>query len=170
MKVSLVFSNGHATVGVDRGRPIILIAAALKVSPEVFRNAFSHVKPAGPGQQPEPAQVQLNKQALLHYLEPYGVTDDRLNKVSNYYRYRRESGELWRHVDAAGYAIVRGGKIMSITITNPGAGYTTPPQISLLAGTTVYPMAVLAFGTDLATNGSVAKIELTSPPEVQDGQ
>jgi hypothetical protein len=182
LKVDLIFSGGHDTVGVDRGRPVILIAAALNVPPEVFREAFSHVKPAGPGQQPQEAQVRLNKQALMERLGPLGVTDDRLNEVSNYYRYRRESGELWRHADAAGFAVVRDNKIVSITITNPGAGYTTPPQVSLPVGITVYPMAVLAFGTDLAMNGSIAKIELNpiddeehapsrilpAPPTIQD--
>ena len=124
IKVPLIFRGGHDTEGVDRGRPVILIAAALNVPPAVFREAFTHVKPAGPGQHPEEAQVRLNKQALMERLAPYGVTDDRLNEVSNYYRYRRDSGELWRHVDAAGFAMIKGGKVVSVTITNPGAGYS----------------------------------------------
>jgi hypothetical protein len=159
-KNPLVFSGGHDTAGVDRGRPVILIAAALGVSPQVFREAFRHVKPAPAGQQPDPAQVRLNKAALLQCLAPYGVTNDRLDEVSNYYRYRRESGELWRHVDAAGFAILRGNQIVSITITNPGAGYTSAPLVSLPVALTVYPMAVLAFGPNLATNGSISKTEL----------
>jgi hypothetical protein len=45
-KVPVVFSGGHDTVVVDRGRPVVLIAAALGVPDEVFREAFSHVRPA----------------------------------------------------------------------------------------------------------------------------
>jgi hypothetical protein len=160
-KVPLIFRGGHETDPVDRGRPVILIAAALGVKPEIFREAFSHVHPAGPGEEPQPAQVQQNKQALLSRLAPYGVTNDRLDEVSNYYRYRRESGQLWRHVDAEGFATVAGSKILSITITKPGAGYSSPPMISLQTGLTVFPMAIVSYGKNLATNGSIAKIVTT---------
>src|SRR5271170_7066058 len=108
-KVALTFSGGYETVGVDRGRPVVLIAAALNVPPEVFRKAFSNVKPAPAGQQPEPAQVVKNKQALMSSLGPYGVTDDRLNEVSNYYRYSRSKGEMWRTTPAEAYATVNNG-------------------------------------------------------------
>ena len=47
--VAVVFSGGHETDGRDGGRPVILIAAALKVKPEVFRAAFSGVHPARGG-------------------------------------------------------------------------------------------------------------------------
>jgi hypothetical protein len=161
-KVPLIFRDGHETDPVDRGRPVVLIAAALGVKPEVFRDAFSHVHPAGPGQQPQPDQVRQNKQALMSRLAPYGVTDERLNEVSNYYRYRRQNGEMWRHVDAEGFAMVAGGKIISITITNPGAGYSSTPMVSLQTGLTVYPMAVVSYGKDLVSNGSISKI-MTSP-------
>lgn len=161
MKIPLVFTGGHDTDPRDHGRPVVLVAAALGVPPEVFREAFRHVHPAPPGEQPEPAQVRLNKQALMEKLAPYGVTNDRLDEVSNYYRYRRESGQLWRHVEAAGYAVVQGGKIVSITITNPGAGYTTPPVVSVPGvALTDYPVAVVVSSTDLARNGSIANIDL----------
>jgi hypothetical protein len=160
-KIALVFTGGHDTNGIDRGRPVVLIAAALGVPEKVFRNAFQHVKPAPAGEQPDPAQVRLNKEALLQRLAPYGVTNERLDEVSNYYRYRPESGALWRHADAAGFATVRGCKIVAVTITKPGAGYSSPPLVSIRTGLTVYPMAALAFGTDLATNGSISKIKFT---------
>jgi hypothetical protein len=35
-RVAVVFSGGHETEGVDHGRPVVLIAAALGVKPEVF--------------------------------------------------------------------------------------------------------------------------------------
>jgi hypothetical protein len=160
-KIALIFTGGHDTDPRDRGRPVGLIAAALGVPAAVFREAFVHVQPAPAGEQPDPAQIRLNKEALLQRLGLYGVTNERLDEVSNYYRYRRESGELWRHVDASGFALIRGYKIVSITMTNPGAGYTSAPLVSLPVGLTVYPMAILAFGTDLSTNGSISKIELT---------
>src|ERR1700761_9224328 len=82
-QVPLVFSEGHATDGRDHGRPVILIANALKVPPDVFRETFTHVHPAGPGSNgPTDAEARQNKTALMAGLSPYGVTDDRLNAVS----------------------------------------------------------------------------------------
>ena len=158
VKVALVFQGGHDTDPRDHGRPVALVAAALGVPPQVFREAFSHVHPAPAGEQPTQDEVHENKRQLLSRLAPYGVTNERLDEVSNYYRYRRESGELWRHADAVGYAMVAGCKIVSITITNPGAGYSSAPKVSLQTGLTVYPMALVFYGTDLARNGSISKI------------
>jgi hypothetical protein len=159
-QVPVTFTGGHETDGPDRGRPVVLIAAALKVPPEVFREAFTHVKPAGPGQQPQEEQVRKNKHELMQRLAPYGVTDDRLNEVSNQYRYRRESGELWKHVEATAYATVSNGTVTGITITNPGSGYSSPPEVSIAGMPQVTATAVLSFGTDFATNGSVKEIRL----------
>ena len=104
-KVPLIFSGGHETDPRDHGRPVILIAAALKVPPEVFREAFSHVHPAGPGSGgPTDAEARANKHALMDALGKYGVTDEILNEVSNRYRYRSGAGELWPTHEAAGYA------------------------------------------------------------------
>jgi hypothetical protein len=36
-KVPVNFSGGHETDPRDHGRPVVLVAAALKVRPEVFR-------------------------------------------------------------------------------------------------------------------------------------
>ncbi len=163
-QVPLTFSGGHETEGRDRGRPVVLVAAGLGVPPEVFREAFSHVKPAGPGEQPEEAQVRKNKQALMAALGPYGVTDDRLNEVSNWYRYRRESGDLWKHVDAAGYATVTDGKVTAMVLTNPGAGYTTPPMVTIAGMPQVTLTARLWFGTDLARNGSIQDVRTAAAP------
>jgi hypothetical protein len=164
-RVPVTFTCGHDTEGVDKGRPVILIASALNVPPEVFRKVFSGVKPAGPGQQPEEAQVRKNKQVLMEGLGPYGVTDDRLNEVSNYYRYRRDSGELWRHADAAAYATMRNGEVVSVTITDPGSGYSSPPRISIAGIDQAKMKAVLSFGTDMAKNGSIKEVKLVQPSE-----
>ena len=128
----LRITGGHDTEDVDRGRPVVLVAAALGVPSAVFREAFTHVHPAGPGEEPQPDQVRENKRALMEKLGPYGVTDDRLNEVSNYYRYRRSAGEMWKNLPADGYSIMRDGKL-EIVITSPGAGYSTPPTITVEA-------------------------------------
>src|SRR3954468_3700422 len=93
-KVPVTFSGGHETDPRDHGRPVVLIAAALKVRPEVFRQAFSGVTPAR-GRRPTGDEQRRNKDALLKVLAPYHVSNERLDEVSDYYRYRPEKGELW---------------------------------------------------------------------------
>jgi hypothetical protein len=90
---------------------------------------------------------------------PYGVTDDRLNAVSNYYRYRRGAGKMWRNSPAKAYAIVRNGLVTSVTITDAGSGYSSPPVMSLPGMTAVNLSATLSFGTDFARNGSIKEIK-----------
>jgi hypothetical protein len=102
-RVPVVFSGGYETVPRDRGRPVVLIAAALGVPSDVFRKAFSRVRPAPAGTRPDPQQVRKNKEVLLKALGPYGVTNDRLDEVSNYYRYVRSRGELWPTKPATGF-------------------------------------------------------------------
>ncbi len=91
-RVSVEISGGHETDRRDRGRPVILVASALGVPAKVFREAFSHVHPAPAGTRPDPEQVRANKDALLSALSKYDVTNDRLDTVSNYYRYVRRRG------------------------------------------------------------------------------
>lgn len=158
-KVDLVFSGGHETDPRDRGRPVVLIAAALNVPPEVFRDAFTHVHPAPPGQNgPTDAEARANKQALMSALGPYGVTDDRLNTVSNYYRYRRDRGEMWPTAGAQGYATVQDGAVTSVVITNGGSGYSSPPSVSVAGMPAVVTVATLGFSTEFSKNGSVASV------------
>ena len=159
-KVAVAFSGGHATDGQDRGRPVVLIAAALNVPTEVFREAFSHVHPAPAGQQPEPGQARENKDALLHSLGSYGITNDRLDTVSNYYRYNRSAGEMWRHTSAAAYATVRDGTVTEITLTNSGSGYSSVPNVSLPGTPHVHFKVTLLFSTDFDKNGSIREIKI----------
>ena len=160
VQIPAVVSGGHATDPRDHGRPVILVASALGVTPEVFRDAFSRVKPAPAGEQPDPAQVQLNKQALLETLEPYGITNDRLDEVSNFYRYNGRNGDLWHHTHATVKATLRNGVVTSFTIVNPGAGYTTAPAITVPGQPSVKVIATLSFGPDLARNGSLQAVKL----------
>src|SRR5882757_5216491 len=104
-KAEVVFSGGHETDSRDHGRPVNLVAGALEVKPEVFREAFSGVTPAKNGK-PSGEEARRNKTALMKVLQPYGVTNDRLDEVSNYYRYRPQAGEMWPVKEAKAVAIV----------------------------------------------------------------
>ncbi|SFI18173.1 hypothetical protein [Planctomicrobium piriforme] len=159
-RVAVEFSGGHETDPVDRGRPVNLVAGALGVAPEVFREAFSHVRPAPGGREPEPAQVRQNKQALMKALAPYGVTNDRLDTVSNYYRYRPQNGELWPVQPAAAVAIVENGKLVRFEVTSGGSGYSSPPRISVPGFPAATAEAKLSFDKDFQKNGAVSSIQL----------
>ena len=160
--VKVRFVGGFDTEGEDRGRPVILIASALNVAPQVFRDVFKGVLPAGPGQRPQEADVRKNKQVLLEGLSKYGVTDDRLNKVSNYYRYRRDSGEIWKHVDAEAVATVKDGAVIAVTVTNPGSGYSSPPIVTVPGIAKVNATVILSYDTDLDKNGSIKSITINN--------
>jgi hypothetical protein len=164
-QAEVTFSDGFQTDPRDRGRPVVLIAAALNVPADVFRKAFSGVKPAGPGQQPEPEQVRQNKEALMRALEPYGITNDRLDEVSNYYRYSRSRGEMWRHTPAKALATIRDGVVLRFTIVDGGSGYSSPPTISIAGMPNVKAAATLRFSTDFEKNGSIQAIEPIAPEQ-----
>src|SRR5207237_7847649 len=114
-----------------RATPVRLTAARLRPPPETFRQASTHVTPAPAGQEPDPAQVRRNKEALLQALGKYGVTNDLLDTVSNHYRYNRAKDQLWRHTPAAAYATLRNGAVTQIVITTPGPGNSSPPIVSI---------------------------------------
>jgi hypothetical protein len=159
-RVPVVFSGGHETDPRDRGRPVVLIAAALGVPADVFREAFSHVRPAPAGTAPDPRQVRDNKAALLDALGPYGITNERLDTVSDYYRYVRRRGKLWPTKPAAAYALVRDGKITSFVVTNGGSGYTSSPTVTVTNFEGASAKVELSFSKQFAKNGSVASIKL----------
>jgi hypothetical protein len=160
-KVAVVISGGHDTDERDGGRPVVLIAAALGVPTEVFRQAFSGVHPAPPGRGPTGEEARANKEALLRVLGPYGVTNERLDEVSNYYRYNRQRGELWRTNDASVYALLKNGKITGFEVTEGGSGYSSPPTISLPEGPAIDAQVSLTFGKEFESNGSITSIALT---------
>lgn len=156
-RLELRFAGGHETDPVDRGRPVVLVAGALGVPVKVFREAFSHVTPARPGVEPDPEQVQRNKAALLNALARYGVTNERLDEVSNRYRYDPGRGELWPTKPASGYAIVGRDGRMKFIITDPGFGYSSPPTVTI-EGSGVKLKATLAFGASFKKNGSILAV------------
>lgn len=159
-RVDVTFADGHDTVDEDRGRPVILIAAALGVKPEVFREAFSHVKPAPAGTHPEPEQVRKNKEALMKALGPHGVTNDRLDEVSNYYRYNRGRGETWPTTSAKAVAIIENGKVARFEITEGGAGYSSPPRVAVPGFPHLRVKVTVSYGKDFKTNGGVTAIDV----------
>jgi hypothetical protein len=157
--VPVTIKGGHETDPKDGGRPVVLVAAGLGVKPEVFREAFRGVTPARNGR-PSGEQARQNKAALLKVLGPHGITNDRLDEVSDYYRYRPQNGELWTHKDAKAHAVVVDGKVTKIVVTEAGAGYSSPPTATVQGMDGVRLNVTLSFGKDLKTNGSISGIEV----------
>ncbi|MGV3660707.1 MAG: hypothetical protein ACO1TE_11000 [Prosthecobacter sp.] len=158
-KVPVTFTGGHDTDPRDRGRPVILIGPALGVTAEIFRDAFSGVRPAGPGRGgPTGEEARANKKVLMNALGKHGITNDRLDEVSNFYRYPPGSRELWQHTEAKANALVKNGAIVGYEIVEGGAGYTTPPTVTVPGVQGPAPKVELAFGKKFETNGSVSAI------------
>ena len=161
-KVPVTFSGGHDIDPRDHGRPVVLVAAALEVKPEVFRQAFSGVTPAKNGK-PSGEEARRNKEALMKVLQPYGVTNERLDEVSNYYRYQPQRGDLWKHAPAQAYAVVEDGQIKKIIVTDPGSGYSTPPKATVPGFESTPLKTTIQFGKDLKKNGAVGSVEVAAP-------
>lgn len=162
-RIPVVFSGGHETDPRDRGRPVVLVAGALGVPSEVFREAFSHVRPAPAGTEPDPQQVRDNKEALLNALSRYGVTNDRLDIVSNYYRYVRNRGELWPTRPAVAYALVKEGVVTGYVVTSGGSGYSSAPTVTVPGLPGAAARAQLSFSKAFDKNGAISAITILSP-------
>jgi len=158
---TVIISGGFDTDPQDHGRPVVLIAAALGVPTEVFREAFSGVTPAGLDRGPTSEEAQRNKEALMKVLSPYGITNDRLDEVSNYYRYNGKRGESWKRTLATATPTVSNGVVTGFTITNPGSGYSSAPTVTIKGPNgTVTAKATVTYTTDFKTNGSLTSITL----------
>jgi len=158
-KVPVVFSGGHDTDPRDHGRPVVLVAGALGVAPEVFRDAFSRVHPAGPDSGgPTREEAQANKAALMSVLGKYGITNERLDTVSNRYRYVRSHGEMWPTKDAVANAIVQNGVVTGYEIISGGYGYSSAPTVTIPNVKAAPAKVELAFNKEFEANGSVSKI------------
>ncbi len=158
-KIPVKLSGGHETDPKDGGRPVVLVAAGLGVKPDVFREAFRGVTPAK-GRGPSPDEARRNKQALMKVLKPHGITNDRLDEVSNYYRYRPEKGEMWPTTAAKAHAVVVDGKIKEVVVTEPGSGYSSPPKVTVKGFDDVKFQVTLRFVKDLKKNGGIESIRL----------
>jgi hypothetical protein len=160
-KVPVVFSGGYDTDPKDHGRPVVLVAGALNVPPEVFREAFSHVHPAGPDSGgPTGEEARANKAALMSALGKYGVTNDRLDTVSNRYRYVRSHGEMWPTAPAKANALVQNGVVTGYEIVSGGFGYSSAPTVTVPNVKAAPAKVELSFGKDFESNGSISKITI----------
>lgn len=160
-KVPVSFSGGHEIGKNDFGRPVALIAAALGVKPEAFREAFRGVTPAR-GRGPSGDEARKNKAALMKVVAPHGVTNDRLDEVSDYYRFQPQRGQLWPTTAAQAHAIVENGKIKRIVVSEPGSGYCSPPEVKVKGFDKLELKATLKFSDDLKKNGAIASVEVGS--------
>jgi hypothetical protein len=158
-KATITFSEGHGTDARDGGRPVVLIAAALGVKPEIFCEAFSGVKPAKDGK-PTKDEARRNKEALMKVLKPHGVTNERLDEVSDYYRYKPGKRNLWKAKLAQAYAVLEGGKVKRIVVTDPGHGYSTPPKATVAGMESLRLKVTIQFSKDFSKNGSVSSVEV----------
>ena len=156
----VVFSGGFDTEEQDHGRPVRLIAAALGVESQVFRDAFSGVTPARGMFGPTPSAARDNKKVLMDALGPYGITNERLDEVSNQYRYPPGPGYLWKHVPARATAIVTDGKVTGFTLIDAGSGYLTEPEVSVAGYEDVKVKTMLRFSQDFTTNGSIESLTI----------
>ncbi len=87
-----------------------------------------------------------------------GVTKERLDRVSDSYRDRPQGGELWRHRPARAHALVEGGRITRVVVTDAGAGSSSPPRVTIRGFEQVKLAVTLRFDKDLAKNGSIQSI------------
>jgi hypothetical protein len=158
---SVAITGGHDTDPRDMGRPVVLIAAGLGVPTEVFREAFTHVSPEPGGGPPDPERVHRNKETLLTALGPYGVTNDQLDRVSDYYRYNARRGEVWRQTPARVAPIQNSkGVVTGFKILNGGSGYSSAPFIAVPGRNDVHANVKLSFSQNLSRNGSIASITI----------
>ena len=159
-RIPVTFSGGHELAKNDYGRPINLMAAALGVKPEEFRKAFSGVTPAR-GRGPTGAEARRNKEALMKVLGPLKVTNERMDEVANYYRFRPQDNELWPTKPAEAYAIIEDGTVEKIVVTKPGTGYNTPPKAVIKGHEKIRLEAKVKYDKDLKKNGGIESVEIT---------
>lgn len=149
--------GGFQTDPRDGGRPVILIASMLGVEPQVFRDVFSGVRPSQDGQ-PTDEEARANKKVLLDGLGKYGITNEKLDQVSNYYRYMGSKGQTWPQRKAIVTVEIKGNKSVA-TIVDAGVGYTTNPTFSITINGIVYKgYGKIMCTQDFTTNGSIKEL------------
>jgi hypothetical protein len=96
----------------------------------------------------------------MKVLAPYGVTNERMDEVADYYRFRPQRHELWPTIDAKAYAVAEDGKIQRVVVTEAGSGYSSPPEVTVEGFANVQLKATLGFSKDLKKNGTIAAVEI----------
>ncbi|MCR9197095.1 MAG: hypothetical protein NXI04_00460 [Planctomycetaceae bacterium] len=156
---TVILEGGNLTDHRDGGRPVALIAAALDVTPDVFREAFRNVQPSRLGP-PTAFRAQANKRVLMDALSRWGVTNDRLDEVSDYYRYRPEQGEFWPHEPARARAVIEDGQVTGIELLAAGHGYLSAPRVTIIGFEDVRVDVQIGYSTQFARNGRVASLQI----------
>ncbi|HEY1173015.1 MAG TPA: hypothetical protein VGH19_16725 [Verrucomicrobiae bacterium] len=159
-RIPVTFSGGYDTDPRDKGRPVILIAGALGVQPQVFRDAFSNVHPAGPDRGPTDAEARKNKEVLMKALGKHGITNERLDEVSNYYRYVKSRGETWKHKDAKANALVKDGAVIGYEITEGGSGYSSVPTITVPGIKDAKAKVEVSYSKTFEKNGKISAMTI----------
>ncbi len=67
---------------------------------------------------------------------------------------------MWRNRPASATAILKDGAVTGFTLTDPGAGYSSPPAISVQGIAGLKVEVVMIYGEDFKTNGSVKEIKV----------
>ena len=160
-RVPVVISGGHEINPMDHGRPVALVAGGLGVSPEVFRDAFSKVHPVAPGSYPDDQRARQNKDVLLGALSRYGITNQRLDAVSDHYRYQPGSGQLWPTKPAMVQAVVQNGVVTSYEVIDGGSGYTSEPSLSVPGARSSPAKINISYSQDLSLNGAITSVILS---------
>jgi hypothetical protein len=93
------------------------------------------------------------------------VTNERLDEVSNYYRYNRSRGELWRSKPASAYAVLEKGKVIKFVVTDGGSGYTSAPSVALPGVEGADGEVTLSYGKAFESNGSITAIAVPAIKE-----
>jgi hypothetical protein len=97
----------------------------------------------------------------MNALGKYGITNERLDTVSNYYRYMGSRGELWKNKPAAANALIKNGAIVGYEIIDGGSGYSSLPTITVANHPEALAKVELAFGRNLETNGAISSITIS---------
>ncbi|MDG1895512.1 MAG: hypothetical protein P8J37_11420 [Fuerstiella sp.] len=102
--------------------------------------------------------ARANKKVLMDAIGRYGVSNERLDEVSDYYRYNRSAGEVWKHSPPTTTATVRDGRVTGFDITDPGNGYLVPTSVSVVGFSDIDVEAKIEFSDDFRTNGRIVSI------------
>ncbi len=86
------------------------------------------------------------------------VTNERMDEVADYYRFRPERGELWPTRKAQAEAVTVDGKVERIVVTDPGSGYSSAPRVTVRGFEKEKLIARLGYSTDLKKNGIIVGV------------
>lgn len=157
-RVVVEFSGGRETQPEDNGHPVTLIANALDITPQVFREAFFQFVPDAENTDTDGWKQHLPE--MMKILGPHGVTEARLTEVLDYYAGTRAGGATWPLEPAIAWATVKDGKITGFEVTTGGAGYNSPPTVNVAGHDTSGVKAELSGSNSLKQNGAVSGIQL----------